>query len=96
VAATGGITGGVTGVTVPELSDFEQLKNRIIVAKIGIRVFILWILGHVISFAIYPLTGFSTAVRGLYKSLTAVENPVSGYLLVSPSVTLTLYINLKL
>jgi hypothetical protein len=39
---TGGrITGGVMGVTVPELSDFEQLKRRIIVAKNGIRVFII-------------------------------------------------------
>jgi hypothetical protein len=39
---TGGrITGGITGVTAPELSDFEQLKRRIIVAKNGIRVFII-------------------------------------------------------
>jgi hypothetical protein len=45
--------------------NYQMLKRRIIVAKNGIRVFILWILGHVISFAIYPLTGFATAVRDL-------------------------------
>jgi hypothetical protein len=74
VPTGGGVTGGVTGVTVPKLSDFEQLKsNNTKVAKNGIRVFILWFLGQRVA---PSLRRSFTQFFMIYMKLTRIKKHV--------------------